>query len=237
VRVSADVAALVEAASAPYRAAGRIAWQFARGKLRADPVFVAILARGLLGDSKRILDLGCGQGLLPAWLLAADAARCAGRWPADWPAPPAPGEYTGVEINPREVERARAALGQRARIIQDDIRHVDYGPADAIVLLDVLHYIDPASQEAVLTRARAALAPRGVLLLRVGDRDGGLAFILSAVVDRVVALVRRGRWIELSCRPLSEWRALLGRLGFATDALPMSAGTPFANVLLVARPA
>jgi SAM-dependent methyltransferase len=235
VRVSSQVAALAEAASVPYRAAGRFAWQFARGKLRTDPVFTAILARGLLGDAKRILDLGCGQGLLAAWLLAADAARRAGHWPSDWPRPPVPGEYTGVEINPKEVERARAALGERARIVQGDVRHVDYGSPDAIVLLDVLHYIDPASQEAVLTRARAALAPRGVLLLRVGDRDGGWAFALSTLVDRVVALVRRGQWIELSCRPLPEWRALLGRLGFATDALPMSAGTPFVNVLLVAR--
>lgn len=233
---SFGVPALVDAASAPYRAAGLFAWQFAYHKLRGDPVFTAILARGLLGDSQRILDLGCGQGLLATWLLAADAAYREERWPSHWPRPPAPVDYTGVEINPQEVARARTALGERARIVQGDISHVDYGPADAIILLDVLHYIDPASQEAVLTRARAALAPRGVLLLRVADPHGGVGFVLGTLLDRLVALIRRGRWIELSSRPLGGWRVLLERLGFATEALPMSAGTPFANILLLARP-
>ena len=233
---SPGVPALVDAASASYRAAGLFARRFACSKLRADPVFTAILARGLLGDSKRILDLGCGQGLLATWLLAAAAAYREGSWPSHWPRPPDPLEYTGVEINPREAARARAALGERARIVQGDISHVDYGPADAIILLDVLQYIDPASQEAVLTRARAALAPRGVLLLRVADPDGGVGFVLGTLLDRLVALMRRGRWIRLSSRPLGEWRVRLERLGFATEALPMSEGTPFANILLLARP-
>lgn len=234
-RIEPARAALIEAASAPYRAAGRFAWHFARGKLKGDPAFTAILARGLLGESKRILDLGCGQGLLAAWLLAAAAAHRGGSYPREWPRPPVPEQLTGVEINPREVARARTALGARARIVAGDIRHVDYGPVDAIVLLDVLHFTDYASQEAVLERARASLAPHGVLLLRVGDAAAGARFALSTLVDRLVALARRGRLLPLACRPAHEWQKLLERLGFATEALPMSAGTPFANVLLVGK--
>jgi SAM-dependent methyltransferase len=237
VRVTGDpaIAALVDAASAPYRAAGRFAWLFARGKLRNDPAFATILARGLLTESKRVLDLGCGQGLLASWLLAAHAAHRAGHWPRDWPPPPAAAQLTGIEINPREVARARAALGDAARIVQGDIRHVDYGSVDAIVILDVLHFTDYAAQQTVLKRARTALAPHGVLLLRVGDAEGGVGFALGKLVDRSVALVRRHRLPRLTCRPASEWRALLAQLGFLTEALPMSAGTPFANVLLVGR--
>jgi SAM-dependent methyltransferase len=234
-RGEAAIAALVDAASAPYRAAGRFAWHFARGKLSADPAFAAILRRGLLTDATRILDLGCGQGLLASWLLAAHAAQLAGRWPRDWPRAPAPGELRGIDINRREVARARAALGERAHIVRGDIRHVDYGSVDAIVILDVLHFTNYAAQEAVLKRARAALAPRGVLLLRVGDAEGGVGFALSKLVDRIVALVRRHRLPRLTCRPAREWRALLAQLGFLTEALPMSEGTPFANVLLVGK--
>ena len=229
------IASLVDAASEPYRAAGRFAWHFARGKLKGDPAFAAILKRGLLTDSARILDLGCGQGLLASWLLAAQAARLAGRWPQEWPPPPAHPELLGVEINPREVARARAALGERARIVEGDIRHVDYGSVDAIVILDVLHFTDHASQEAVLERARAALRSRGRLLLRVGDAEGGVGFGLSKLVDRIVALARRHRLPRLTCRPAREWRSLLTGLGFLTEALPMSQGTPFANVLLIGK--
>lgn len=236
-RVSGDlrVAALIEAACAPYRAAGRFAWHFARGKLKADPAFAAILARGLLGESVRVLDLGCGQGLLASWLLAAHSAHREGRWPDGWPPPPSAAEVTGIEVNPSEVARARAALGTRARFVQGDIRHVDYGPADAVVILDVLHFMSYPSQQAVLERTRAALAPGGRVLLRIGDAAGGARFALGTLIDRAVALARRGRLLRLYCRPALEWQALLKRLGFATEALPMSEGTPFANVLIVGR--
>lgn len=80
--------ALIAEASAPYRAAGRFAWHFARGKLAFDPVFPALLSLGLVPDQARILDLGCGQGLLLALLTAARDRFESGGWPADWPPPP-----------------------------------------------------------------------------------------------------------------------------------------------------
>jgi SAM-dependent methyltransferase len=237
-------AGLLAAASAYYRAAGPFARRFARGKLALDPVFSAILARGLLAGRARILDLGCGQGLLAAWLLAAHACHASaalGAWPAAWPAPPTVGSYCGVEINPREVARARRAFaldpGARVEIVHGDIRDVDYAPADAVVILDVLHYLDYPAQEKVLQRVRRTLAPQGLLLLRVGDAAAGAGFVLGRAVDSTVALLRRRRWVHLSCRPLAEWRALLERCGFSARALPMSAGTPFVNVLLRAEPA
>lgn len=232
-RADAAPRTLIEAASAPYRAAGRFALHFARGKLTHDPAFAVILAQGLLAGRGRILDLGCGQGLLAAWLTAARSEHAAGRWPPGWPPPPpAPDSYRGVEINPHEVERARIALGARVQIVADDIRQADYGSPDAIVMLDVLHYVDPASQEAVLTRARTALGARGLLVLRVADADGGVRFRISRCVDRAVALVRRGRLLRLCCRPAREWHSLLVALGFAVRASPMRAAAS-ANVLLV----
>jgi hypothetical protein len=82
--------ALIERASEPYRRAGGFAYHFARGKLRYDPVFREILELGLLRGHPRILDLGCGQGLLAAWLWAAARAYESGAWPRFWPPPPFP---------------------------------------------------------------------------------------------------------------------------------------------------
>ena len=144
------LAPLIDTASAYYRDAGHFAWHWARGKLAGDPAFEAILARGLLRGRSRLLDLGCGQGLLAAWLLAARAlyttSEAPRAWPQGWPAPPALLEYTGIEINPREVARARRSFaldpGAAVHIVHGDIRDVDYGTADAVVILDVLHYLD-----------------------------------------------------------------------------------------------
>ena len=241
---AALLASLSGAASAFYRPAGQFAWRFARGKLAGDPAFRALLAQGLLTGRARLLDLGCGQGLLAAWLLAARGAylREGGPpWPAAWPAPPALAGYTGVEINPHEVRRARQAFardpGLEFKILHGDIRDVDYGAPDVVVIMDVLHYLDYPAQERVLARVRAALPPDGLLLLRVGNTEAGVSFAFSKAFDRTVALMRRGAWQPLRCRHLEDWRQLLAGHGFRTRTQPMGAGKPFNNTLLVAQAA
>ena len=105
----------------------------------------------------------------------------------------------------------------------------------AAVILDVLHYMPIADQDAVLARVRRALAPGGLLLLRVGDADAGLPFRLSNWVDWTVAFVRGHGATRFHCRSVAQWRSALEALGFTVRAEPMSRGTPFANVLLAAR--
>jgi len=227
--------ALLDAASEPYRRASRFAYKFARGKLRTDPVYRSILELGLLQRHKRILDLGCGQALLAAWLLA--AARCheRGRWPRDWPAPVRGQTVRGIELMAHEVVRAHRALGSGCEVIQGDIRGTEFGVADAVVILDVLHYIDTRAQEQVLQRVRAALPLGGLLLLRVGDPRGGMRFRFTAYTDKLAMFCRGHGIVTTHCRSIEEWRALLRERGFESHAVPMSRGTPFANVLLTAR--
>ncbi len=227
--------ALIERASEPYRRAGRFAYHFARGKLRHDPVFREILELGLLRGRPRILDLGCGQGLLAAWLRAAARAYESGAWPRRWPPPPSPRSIRGVEMMRRDVARARRGLRPECEITHADIRNTAFGTADAVVILDVLHYMPEASQCDVLRRVRAALPPGGTLLLRVGDADAGLRFHLTRWSDRVIMLFRGHGLVRLHCRGVTGWRELLRECGFESRTEPMSQGTPFANVLLIAR--
>jgi SAM-dependent methyltransferase len=228
-------AELLNHASEPYRGAGRFAYHFARGKLRGDPAFRALLERGWLSGSERILDLGCGQGLLFAWLLAARARHDLGEWPAPWPPPPPCASLLGIELTAADTQRARVALGHAARFIQADLRDTALAPADAIVVLDVLHYLEHAAQEDLLARMRAALPAGGVLLLRVGDAAAGLPFRLSNWADGIVLRARGHRRVRLHCRSASDWQRLLEARGFRSETVPLSHGTPFANVLLHAR--
>lgn len=225
---------LVDAASEPYRRAGRFAWHFARGKLSRDPVFRHLLGNGLIAPRSRVLDIGCGQGLLASLLLSAAALQRDGRWPSGWPAAPADAQVTGIELMARDVERARAALGERATLICGDMRRTAFPSADAVIILDVLHYVPLPDQDEVLTRVRAALHGGGRLLLRVGDAAARRGFLVSQWVDRVVTFVRGHRVVPTYGRPLAAWIARLEGLGFQVRSEPMSQGTPFANVLLVA---
>ena len=252
-RYQTAVAGLLDAATEPYRAAGRFAWHFARGKLGRDPAFRGLLERGLVRDGA-LTDIGCGQGLLAAWLIAArerydahDLGRnarvaatpgAASSWPAHWPPPPRLAAITGIELMAADVARADRALRARApyaHFVAGDMRTTPFPVADTTVILDVLHYVPFADQDAVLARVRDALRPGGVLLLRVGDAAAGFGFRWSNWVDRTVMIVRGHGRNPIWCRPLDAWLAALARIGFAVDAVPMSEGTLFANVLLVAR--
>jgi cyclopropane fatty-acyl-phospholipid synthase-like methyltransferase len=225
-------AALLDAASEPYRQVGRFAYHFARGKLGGDPAYRALLEQGLLDGRERLLDLGCGQGLLTAWLRAARDLHAAGSWPS-WPAPPNPKSVLGVELMSADVQRACSALGADCGVVQGDIRAAAFGRVDAVVILDVLHYMDAAAQREVLTRVRAALEVGGRLLLRVGDAAGGLRFRYSQWVDQTIMLLRGHSWVRTHCRTVTEWLALLNETGFEARPVPMSEGTPFANVMLI----
>ncbi len=212
---------LAREAAARYPKRDRYARRFAYGKLAGDPVFEHIVSNRLIPPDARILDLGCGQGLLAA-LLAADARH--GGW-----------RYRGIDLAGRDIERARAAAGPNDELVAGDIRSVDFGTADVVVMLDVLHYIDPPAQLDVLRRARDALAPGGILLMRVADASAGLRFRITEAIDLAATRLRGHRIARLHSLPLAGRREQLEREGFRVEAVPMSAGTPFANVLLVAR--
>jgi SAM-dependent methyltransferase len=227
--------ALAKQAAVRYPARDRTARHFAYGKLTGDPVFHHLLAHGLIPEGSRVLDLGCGQGVLGALLQAGKECHGAGEWPEAWPPPPNPRRMRGIDLRQKDVERARAANVDGAEWICGDIRSTELGPADVVVILDVLHYIDYAAQQEVLKRVRDSLGERGVLILRVGDESGSLRFRITLAVDRAVMRLRGHRLARLYCKPVARWQDELTRLGFIVDPVPMSAGTPFANVLLVAR--
>lgn len=222
----------------PYFQAGKFATKFAHGKLSGDPVFKEILRTGLIKSNAHLVDIGCGQGLLSAWLLAAENMAADADWPKNWEKAPEGVTTRGIELMPIDVERARAALksySKRFTFDVIDMCHAKFEQSDAVVVLDVLHYVPFLAQEEVLTQVREALVPNGVLILRVGNAAGGLGFKISNWVDFTVTFIRGHRLSRLYCRSLSEWLQLLKRLGFDVEVKPMSQGTPFANMLLIGR--
>jgi hypothetical protein len=124
------------------------------------------------------------------------------------------------------------------RLLCADMCSAQLPECDLVVILDVLHYVDIEAQNGVLQRVRDALR-RGSntnarLLLRIGDASCKRGFAISQWVDRTVTRIRGHKVSPTWGRPLADWVAALQRLEFRVQSIPMSEGTPFANVLLVA---
>ena len=226
---------LFEATTRPYVDAGRYAWHYARGKLRHDPVFFSLLRLGLLPDRGSLLDLGCGQGILLSLLKAAKVQHQAGVWPRDWPAPPLNLASRGIELSERRVRAANLALGGSASVTQGDLRDLELPQSSVIVMLDVLLYLEKAAQQRLLDKAARAVAAGGLLLVRETDAGGGFAFAMSRWGERFAAMLRGDFMQREHYRSAVEWTEELESRGFSMDVEPMSAGTPFANFLFVAR--
>jgi len=229
---------LLDEASRPFIGGGHFAYHYSRGKLSSDSIFREILKRGLLPPEGRYLDLGCGQGSLFSWLLAARKLYEASNWPKSWPAAPKALSMRGIELMQKDVDRAAKAFGTDHPVLhieQGDMTKADFGKADVITILDALHYFDHGHQKDVIKRIRAALPPGGLFLTRVGDASAGFPYHLCNWVDHAVTFMRGHRLPRLYCRPLAEWIALLESVGFTIETDPMNDIKPFANVMLVCR--
>jgi SAM-dependent methyltransferase len=222
---------LVRDASDRYVTASVTAWEFARSKLRGDPLYRATVCGTLLPSGGTLVDIGCGSGLTLAILAEARERQRTGRWPVSWSPPPRFDRLIGIESRARPARVAQEALGADATIVHGDARTTGVEPCRAALLFDVLHMLRASEQDALLATVSAALEPGGVLLIREADAAGGWRFSLVRLGNGLKALAL-GHWRQrFHFRTAEQWLACFAARGLRARVRPMGAGTPFANVL------
>lgn len=192
---------------------------YARYKYRLDPVYTALCQR--VPQDAEVLDLGCGLGMLPIAL--AEAGRGRRQLGLDWDAEKiAVGQQAAADLPSVQLQRA-------------DIHQSALPPCDVVTLIDVLHYYEPAKQDALLSRVVAALRPGGLLLIRETDpeRRGGAG--LTRFIER--AMVRLGWNLgpAVRYRSLGGLQQALETLGLTVEVTELAATTHPGNVLLSCR--
>jgi uncharacterized protein (DUF2062 family)/trans-aconitate methyltransferase len=220
---------LVRRAADRYAGMSITAWEFARGKLRNDPVYRAAIEGGLIESGRTLVDVGCGQGLTLALLAEVRRQFRAGTWTGA--EAPCFDRLVGIETRSRVAAIAAAALEGDAEIVSADARQAELPQADCVLLFDVLHLMPARDQETLLSALAARLEPGGVMVIREADASAGWRFRAVKAGNRLKALAV-GEWRQqFHFRSAAEWLTCLAGLGLTADVRPMGDGTPFANVL------
>lgn len=226
---------LIDRAAELFLPLGITPWEFARSKLRMDPVYLQVLRDGRLPREGRLLDLGCGQGLMLSLISAAQSAKTRADWPIGWPPPPAALALHGIELRPRVARRAQVALAGIADVQVLDLLTAGVPGCDVVLIFDVLHLLPHDAQERLLRDVYRALTPGGLLAVREADAGGGWRFRMVRVGNRINAILQgRGRR-RFEFDRAEGWRVRLQAIGFTIEATEDSATAALGNFLVYAR--
>ncbi len=217
IRISPRQAALARTAQR-YREGSRFDRSYIKGKLRYDPVYADLLRLSGSGYGE-VLDVGCGRGQLGVALLEAGAATA----------------VLGLDWDPAQLEQAQdAARGLPFRVALRDLATDQSLPAaDTVCLIDVLYQLGTPVQLALLTSAVRSARER--VVIRTADPGRGL----RSAATRLLEVIGRRVWPHagtyVNARPIEDFVPTLQTGGFEVSVAPCWRGTPFANVLLMAR--
>ncbi|MGH9868534.1 MAG: class I SAM-dependent methyltransferase [Candidatus Polarisedimenticolia bacterium] len=182
--------------------------------------------------SGRILDVGCGHGLLA--LMVAEGSRAR--------------DVVGIDLLEARLEVARAVARRRGlanvRFERRDIEDPPDGLFDAIVVADVLFYRPLPAQRKLLRILSARLSAGGVLLIKEQTREPAWKSALVRLQEYLVVGVKvtlggSRSWADMAPSGVHLWSAAqladeLRSLGLETDSERLDRWSYLSHRLFVA---
>ncbi len=165
----------------------------------------------------RVLDFGCGYGMLSNFLALKSPDR----------------RVLGIDLNRERIEVAkRSSKGHPEVSFQlGDVRDFQGTPFDAVVMTDVLHHISDDKVRVLLRIIRSCLSDNGILVVLDVDRSPLRKFYTTYLIDRLLNLTR-----SLHYRSRDLLMRLLGQSGFwAHQAIRADRGLPLSDVIYLCR--
>ena len=111
----------------------------------------------LLPRKGTVLDIGCGYGFMSYMLAFVAEERV----------------ITGIDYDEDKIETARHCFSKTDNInfVHANVMDFDFKYYDAIILADILHYLQPGEQREVIEKCISKLNEGGMVIIREGDKD------------------------------------------------------------------
>lgn len=170
-------------------------------------------------SSGRIVDLGCGFGMLTVYLALLSQAR----------------RVRGIDISHRRLRAAKFVSANIHNVVFEfaDLLQCPLDDCNCILLIDTLHYFPVPAQNRLLEKCYECISPGGTLLLRDSNKDNTIRHFITRLHETIMTRSGFTKGEMLCFRSFVELKSYLEGLGFFVDALPMWDRTPFADTLLV----
>ena len=165
----------------------------------------------------RVLDFGCGYGMLSNFLSLKSSGRT----------------VVGIDLNRERVEVAKRSAKRHPEVCFQlgDVRDFQGTPFDAVVMTDVLHHIRDDKVQVLLRIIRSCLSDNGTLVILDVDRSPLHKFYTTYLIDRLLNLSR-----SLHYRSRDVLTRLLGQSGFwVHHVVPADRGLPLSDVIYLCR--
>jgi SAM-dependent methyltransferase len=187
--------------------------------MKTDPLFQAVEATAPVRG--RILDLGCGYGIVAHWLTLFAPERT----------------VSGVDFDTDKIRVAQATARVNARVAferRDLLDWAEYPVCDCVLLCDVLHYFPRELKAEVLRKAFQALRPGGSLVLRDACSDKSRLHPIVAWLEKWAVRLGQNKTAHgLHFESAAAYLGLLEDAGFIQSRTLLEAGLG-SNVMLVA---
>lgn len=171
------------------------------------------LIESLVPRSGRIVDIGCGYGLLANYMAIKSGDR----------------EIMGYDSSARRItvaKRTEGHSGGNVRFFREDADLGRFSGLAGITMTDFLHHVDYAYQDQLIGKAYDALDEGGRLVILDVDNKPAWKYLSVKVIDRMLNLSQ-----QVCYRKEEDFLRLLRAAGFKARSIPAHTGLPLSDII------
>lgn len=169
----------------------------------------------------KIIDLGCGEGILANYLGISSRER----------------RILGIEIDGDRLKDANRGLCN-IEFKKGNVLKAKFPKADVILMVHLLHHLSSKEDQLkLLKKTKNCLTNGGKLVIVEVDNNPVIKYIISWLTDAFIVPILFEKKVynfAFYYRKQREWKVLLKKIGFKVIIKSAHKGKPFSHVIFIA---